>query len=95
MWAITSNPNFDEAKELMSKDFGRELIKLAVAHMTHFTFGVVNSSGHAEIRSTTCFFLKTPSKLLLVVTAKHVISGYKQALAEDPATICQIGNLLV
>jgi len=76
----------------MSKDFGRELIKLAVAHMTHFTFGVVNLRGNAEIRSATCFFLKTPSKLL-VVTAKHVISAYGQAVAENPATICQIGNL--
>jgi len=53
----------------MSKDFGRELVKFAVAHMTHFTFGVVNSKGYAEIRSATCFFLKTPRKLL-VVTAK-------------------------
>jgi hypothetical protein len=84
--------SLDEAKELMSKDFGRELVKLAVAHMTHFTFGVVNSTGDAEIRSATCFFLKTTSKLL-VVTAKHVISAYRQALTEDPATRCQIGSL--
>jgi hypothetical protein len=84
--------SLDEAKELMSSDFGRELVKLAVDHMTHFTFGVVNSRGHAEIRSATCFFLKTPSNLL-VVTAKHVISAYKQARADKPETICQIGNL--
>jgi hypothetical protein len=82
----------EESKELMKKDFGRELVRLAVAPMTHFTFGVVNSWGHAEIRSGTCFFIKTPRKLL-VVTAKHVISAYRQALSEDPATICQIGNL--
>jgi len=61
--------SLDQAKDLMSKDFGRELVKFAVAHMTHFTFGVVNSKGYAEIRSATCFFLKTPRKLL-VVTAK-------------------------
>ena len=91
MWELPAL-SLDEATELTNKEFGRELIKLAVAHMTHFTFGVVNSNGHAKIRSATCFFLKTPRKLL-VVTAKHVISAYRQALAEDPATICQIGNL--
>ena len=91
MWELPAL-SLDQAKELMSKDFGRELIKLAVAHMTHFTFGVVNSKGVAEIRSATCFFVKTPSTLL-VVTAKHVILAYRQALAGDPATICQIGNL--
>jgi len=76
----------------MSADFGSELIQLAVAHMTHFTFGIVNSTGHAQIQSATCFLVKTPSNLL-VVTAKHVISKYREALGEDSRTICQIGNL--
>lgn len=91
MWELPTL-SLEEAKELHGKKFGEELIKLAVAHIAHFTFGIVNPEGHAEIRSATCFFLKTPNKLL-AVTARHVILEYKRALAEEPATLCQIGNI--
>jgi hypothetical protein len=42
--------SLDQAKDLMSKDFGIELVKLAAAHMTHFTFGVGDQTGVLSLR---------------------------------------------
>jgi hypothetical protein len=64
----------------------------AVRHMTYFTFGIVDAEGSARIRSATCFFLKTPSRVL-VVTARHVVDKYLSVKECDPRTLCQIGNI--
>ena len=82
----------DDAKALLKTKFGKELLDIAIRHMTFFTFGTIDAGGSAKIRSATCFFLKTPLSSL-VVTARHVVRGYLSAKERDIRTQCQIGNI--
>jgi hypothetical protein len=62
--------------------------------MSWFAFCQIDRGEPRNLRNGTCFFIRTPRRLL-VVTARHVVDGFRTAKATDSSTICQIGNLRV
>ncbi len=85
----------EEAKTLMAGPFGEELHRIVANHMTWLVFGTVGPTGEAiGLQNGTCFFVKTPLRLL-GVTARHVLDGLRRAREADPNTRSQIGNLLI
>jgi hypothetical protein len=89
-------PALDEAsaRKLLAGECGDELLKLVVNHTTFLAIGIPGQSGESEFRNGSCFFIRTPSKLL-AVTAKHVLRWYEAQRQRDDRTVCQIGNILV
>jgi hypothetical protein len=84
----------EEAQRLLEGPCGQELHRMAVRHMTYFVFGRSGPRGEPQnLQHGTCFFIKTPMRLL-AVTARHVVEGFGRAKEQDPTTVCQIGNLL-
>jgi hypothetical protein len=85
--------SMEEAKKLFDGPFGEQLHQLIVHHMSYFVFGTKGPSGEPQtLQNGTCFFIRTPIRLL-VVTARHVIDGFRSAKANNSSTMCQIGNV--
>lgn len=83
----------EEEQRLAQGEFGETLIKLIASHITFFAFGTKGPNGEAvDLLNGTCFFLQTPSRLLLV-TARHVVEAFRNAKERNQGTICQVGNI--
>ena len=79
----------------MAGPFGEQLHRIVANHMTWLVFGISGPSGEpVGLRNGTCFFVKTPLRLL-GVTARHVLDALRHARETDVNIRSQIGNLLI
>ena len=82
----------EDAKRLVQGPFGEAILRLVIQHSTFVVFGIDDGSSSLQIKNGSCFFIKTPSKLL-AITARHVIEGFRDLRAADGRTAFQIGNV--
>jgi hypothetical protein len=74
--------NIVEAAEFLRSDAGDYFSHMILSYTTFLTFGIDTIQSYEDRGNGSCFFLRTPKRLLLV-TASHVFTEFVNAKFED------------
>ena len=81
-----------EARKLLTGEFGEELVKLAMNSVTPLFWGVPEKSENSVLNSGSAFALDC-GQGPFIVTAAHVYESYIEAKKKNSDLVCQLGRM--
>lgn len=84
--------NIQEAKKIIKKGFGKQLLEIACNCVAPFYWYSLQSDGSHKINNGTIFFIDTGERRF-AVSAYHVYKGFKDELSDNENTKCQISDI--